>query len=221
VIFDGNAVKCLKAVEFCREKQIPAIALLATPGFPPPLATVDYCRREAGEKAAAYLMDCGFRSIGYIGEVAGGDSKFMGLLNGLAGRNVSLESRHILELPSLQSLDSVCRKLASMGEAGDLPQAFFVDTDCKAMAVIDFLATRGLRVPDDVSILGYDDFPGAGDFRVPLTTVRIPRRQIAAQAVETLFSLNPKNTPEVKMVPVEFSIVERSSVRPIVSPAKT
>jgi DNA-binding LacI/PurR family transcriptional regulator len=224
VIFEGETIACIKAIEFCLEKKIPVVALLP-PGhllrLPVmhflPLTTVDYSRLDAGRKAAAYLMNCGFKSIGFIGEITGGDSKFMGFIRGLSERNVPLESRHIIEFSSLQSSEVNCGKLASLLETRNLPEAFFVDTDHKAMSVIDFLAARGLRVPDDVSILGYDDVSGAGDFRVPLTTVRIPRREIAAKAVETLFSL--KKTPEKRIVPVEFSIIERSSVRSIVPPA--
>lgn len=224
VIFEGETISCVRAIEFCLRKKIPAVALL-----PPvhllrlpvmkflPLITVDYSRLEAGRKAAMYLMNCGFKSIGFIGEITGGDSKYMGFISGLSERNVSLDSRHIIEFSSLQNTEGNCGKLTPLLEARNLPEAFFVDTDCKAMSVIDFLTTRGLRVPDDVSVLGYDDISGAGDFRVPLTTVRIPRREIAAQAVETLFSL--KKTPENRIVPVEFSIIERSSVHPIVPPA--
>ncbi len=64
--------------------------------------------------------------------------------------------------------------------------AVFASTDVKALGVIEALEQDGLRVPGDVSVLGFDDAPGAEQARPPLTTVRVPRYELGAAAVAML-----------------------------------
>ena len=55
-----------------------------------------------------------------------------------------------------------------------------------ALGVIRALAERGLRVPEDVSIIGFDDVPEAGYYRPPLTTVRQDFGEVGRRALSTL-----------------------------------
>ena len=58
--------------------------------------------------------------------------------------------------------------------------------DLLALGCYDVLAERGLRCPDDVSVVGFNDMPFADRFDPPLTTVRIPHREIGAAAADLL-----------------------------------
>jgi DNA-binding LacI/PurR family transcriptional regulator len=71
-------------------------------------------------------------------------------------------------------------------QAGDLPEAFFVDTDYKAMEVVCALNDAGVRVPGQVRIAAYDNVPEAATFTPALTTVSIPRREIGRRAAQML-----------------------------------
>ena len=64
--------------------------------------------------------------------------------------------------------------------------AVFCGNDTMALGVIRALTERGLRVPDDVSVVGFDDVPEAGFFRPPLTTVRQDFDEVGRQALSTL-----------------------------------
>lgn len=64
--------------------------------------------------------------------------------------------------------------------------AIFVDTDIKALGAIKALRERGLRVPEDVSVLGFDDIPDIDRADLPLTTVAVPRFEMASVAVKML-----------------------------------
>lgn len=78
---------------------------------------------------------------------------------------------------------------AAVRELRRRPAAFtavFVSTDIKALGAIEALEQDGLRVPGDVSVMGFDDAPGAEQARPPLTTVRVPRYELGATAVAML-----------------------------------
>ena len=69
----------------------------------------------------------------------------------------------------------------------DRPRAVFVSTDRQAMGFVERLVSQGLRVPEDMAVVGSDDIPFAACARVPLTTVAIPMRRMGELAAEILF----------------------------------
>ena len=74
--------------------------------------------------------------------------------------------------------------------------AVFTCSDAMALGVYDALAARGLRVPEDVSVVGFDDMPEAQWARPPLTTVRQPTAEIGAMAVRRLLEIAHANGTE-------------------------
>jgi LacI family transcriptional regulator len=82
-------------------------------------------------------------------------------------------------------------------------------SDAEAIGVIHALTERGLAVPDDVSIASIGDMPMAAYTLPPLTTVRVPRYEIGAQAIETILARG--EAPANRIFPVE--LIERQSVR--------
>jgi len=93
------------------------------------------------------------------------------------------------------------------------PQALFAADDLLAfgaMAVIDENG-RGLRVPEDVAFVGFDDIPAAASFRPPLTTVRQPLEYMGQLATEHLCRLIAGETDELLQVTVETELMVRSS----------
>lgn len=84
------------------------------------------------------------------------------------------------------------------------PDAVFAVNDLVALGVVQGLRTAGLRVPDDVAIVGYDDIDFAASAEVPLTSVRQPGRRIGHTAVDLLSSLidgTPIADPHVTFQP--------------------
>jgi len=68
----------------------------------------------------------------------------------------------------------------------DRPTAIFAVNDNTAIGVMAAAHARGLRIPEDLSLVGYNDVPVVSRLPVPLTTVRVPFRQIATGALELL-----------------------------------
>lgn len=69
------------------------------------------------------------------------------------------------------------------------PTAIFAANDISALGVLSAIRDAGLRVPDDLSIVGFDDIPLAAQVHPPLTTVRQPMQQMGRSAVNTLLAL--------------------------------
>jgi LacI family transcriptional regulator len=101
-----------------------------------------------------------------------------------------------------------CERL--FGRAPDLT-AIFAMSDDMAMGVYDAARNRGLRVPDDLSVIGYNDAPVARDVVPPLTTVTYPTTELARRAIEACIGDAPLAAAEV-LIPCE--LIVRKSVGP-------
>lgn len=95
------------------------------------------------------------------------------------------------------------------------PTAFFIINDVSASAFIAQLARHGVRVPDDVSVIGYDNSPAAWCGLVPLTTLDT-RSEAIAQAVNQLFlsRVRGEYSGPARRVELEQPLIERESVAP-------
>jgi LacI family transcriptional regulator len=101
------------------------------------------------------------------------------------------------------------RMLAEFGGvAGQLPDAIVCANDQMAIGVLRTLTARGIRVPDDIAIVGFDDIYPATLCDPPLTTVRQPIRGIGERACEQLIEriANPTLRPSVELLPTELVI---------------
>ncbi len=97
-------------------------------------------------------------------------------------------------------------------EAGVEPTAIFAANDLAAVGAMARLRERGLRVPDDVSVVGFDDVPVARDVTPPLTTVRVPLAEMGRQSMR--LALRDAGAP-TEVVRLETELVERGSVRSV------
>lgn len=90
------------------------------------------------------------------------------------------------------------------------PDAVFAASDMMALGALQSLRRAGLRVPDDVALVGFDDIPAAERADPPLTTVRQPIHEMGYQAVMTLLDViqHPGGAPRQVMLPTELVIRE-------------
>jgi LacI family repressor for deo operon, udp, cdd, tsx, nupC, and nupG len=97
-----------------------------------------------------------------------------------------------------------------------MPTAVFCANDDMALGVLSYAARRGFKVPDDLSIMGFDDARYAAIANPPLSTVLQPTREIGVSAALRL--LRAIDTPEDNAVRAEIlphRLVIRNSTRPI------
>ena len=83
-----------------------------------------------------------------------------------------------------------------------------------AVGCYDALKERGLRIPEDVSVVGYDDREIAQFMRPPLTTVVLPHHEMGLQAAATLIDGQMRPEGRQPQIKVECTLVERKSVGP-------
>lgn len=91
------------------------------------------------------------------------------------------------------------------------PGAVVCGNDTIALGVLETLARRGMRVPDDVRVTGFDDIPFAELTQPPLTTVRQPQEQMAAEAVRVLTSQLTGSDSPAQRIAIAPELVVRSS----------
>jgi DNA-binding LacI/PurR family transcriptional regulator len=148
----------------------------------------------SGYLAGQHLIALGKRRLGYVGAKLGSslfEVKFGGFRRAAREHGLSIDSQFVFEYPfdgewnDYRSGYAIGERLASMT---DRPEAMFAFNDLGALGLEDALLDRGLRVPDDVAIVGLDDVELAERARVPLTTVRQPSDRIGALAVDTLLA---------------------------------
>lgn len=96
-----------------------------------------------------------------------------------------------------------------------LPTAVTCYNDLVAIGLMGALSLRGLRVPEDVSVVGYDDIRLAAYLPVPLTTVHVPKREMGRLAAELLIERLDSTLPlRAERVRLDASLVVRSSTAP-------
>ncbi|HEU5158721.1 MAG TPA: LacI family DNA-binding transcriptional regulator [Streptosporangiaceae bacterium] len=93
------------------------------------------------------------------------------------------------------------------------PTAVVAGNDLLAIGLLDLLQEAGLDCPGDVSVVGFNDHPMLARMATPLTTVRIPQREIGAEAARLLLDLLTEPGP-AKMLLLPTQLIERASTAP-------
>jgi len=103
----------------------------------------------------------------------------------------------------------------TMRERGQSFTAVFADTDIKAVGVIRALHDMGLRVPADVSVLGYDDNPMADVIQPALTTIHTPMYEMGKAAVKMLLDRIDRNNRDRPGMTLSSNLMIRDSCGPV------
>ena len=166
-----------------------------------------------GRKLAEFLTRGGHKKIGYIAGWEGASTqrdREAGFQSGLADAGLELHTRECGEFRYEQAQVAARRMFGK----SDWPDAVFVANDHMAFAVIDVLRSEfGMRIPDDVSIVGFDDVPLAAWPAFDLTTVRQRANQMVAETVRTLLASIEKKDLVPRRVAIEGPLIVRGSAR--------
>jgi LacI family transcriptional regulator len=100
---------------------------------------------------------------------------------------------------------------AVLARGVDRPTAVLAGNDMVALGVMRSLREHGLRCPDDVSVVGFNDMPFAEDFSPPLTTVHMPLREIGAEAARLLLAGIAARSQDPVHVTLPVALVVRAS----------
>ena len=166
-----------------------------------------------GHTATDYLLRAGHRRIGFIE----GESRMEASRDRLKGYRQALASADLPFDPELvregnwQPLAGYQRTQELMGLATP-PTAIFCANDLMAVGCYEALKELGLRIPDDVAVMGYDDREIAQHLHPPLTTVLLPHLEMGTIAAETLLDMTSRPLGRPMQIKAECPLVKRESV---------
>jgi LacI family transcriptional regulator len=172
-----------------------------------------------GRALAQALVELGHRRFGVISGppiLTTTYDRLAGFRQGLAEAGLELAERAVV--PGDFTRDSGERAVGELLERVPGLTAVFGLNDVMAVGALAGLRQRGLRVPGDVSVAGFDDIPIARDLTPSLSTVRVPMAQMGARALE--LSLEPRESGlRVEHLPTELVLRESTGkARPRPSP---
>jgi LacI family transcriptional regulator len=179
--------------------------------------SVGVTNRRGAIDAVSYLIELGHRRIGFITghqEMPCAVERLNGYREALASAGLPFDAALVAEGDFRSPLAyQRTRELMALAEP---PTAIFASNDISAFSAMDAIRDLGLRIPDDVSVIGFDDIPAAASGNPPLTTVRQPMAEMGKQATRMLFELiaDPKQAVERIELPTELMV--RSTCRSIV-----
>lgn len=197
-------------------------AVLVNHNVPPlwPRDQVSAADIEAGISVAHYLHGLGHRKVVY----AQGRLGFPGRLARLSGFAEAIAGLGDMELREVGFSDDraagdLREAVTAMAASGFEPTAFFCGSDIVAVTVASELMRIGLRIPEDVSVIGHADYAIATQFSPQLTTVHMPHREMGIVSVRVMLSragvtsfLGGLPAQRINLVP---NLVERQSSGPV------
>ncbi|CAM5788725.1 LacI family DNA-binding transcriptional regulator [Castellaniella caeni] len=179
--------------------------------------TVESDNFQGGQLAARLLFERGARRIGFIGGVVDSSTsrdREAGFLSGLSALGLPLFATAYGDY----DFDTAKAVAIDMFRRPDPPDAVFVANDHMAFAVMDALrGTLGLRVPEDVQVVGFDNVPQSGWGGYELTTIEQDAERMTHAAVEALLNhIEAGASSPAQRIVTPVRVVERSSTRPAV-----
>jgi LacI family transcriptional regulator len=173
---------------------------------------------QGGYNATEYLIKLGHTRIGFItGSMDLGCS-----VDRLAGYRSALRTNHIPEIPELIYEGRFFQPDGYAGASALLdlqnpPTAIFASNDVMAMGVMDAARNRGLHIPEEVSIIGFDDIPQASLIHPAMTTINQPLEKMGRVAAQMLLDLlnHPEKVADRIELPTQLVVRDScSSPRP-------
>lgn len=167
-----------------------------------------------GFLATKHLIEQGYKTIGYIGpnESAGQDSseRLEGFRAAFKKFGLSVEPRCICvdDFKIETGYKAICRMI----EAGNYPRALFAGNDLLAIGIIQGIKEKGLSVPGDIAVIGFDDIAYAAFQEIQLTTIHQPKYEMGQMAADILIEkIEGRASGQPRRIILEPKLIVRTS----------
>jgi LacI family transcriptional regulator len=170
-----------------------------------------------GELAARHLIGLGHRHIAYVGDEAAAapvHARVTGFRKAVAEAGADIRLDVIPAELTAEAGREIGEMLAAL-PAGKRPTAVAAAIDLLAIGALQAFLQHGIRVPDDISLCGYDDIPFTRQLSVPLTTVHRSQYEMGTTAAEMLTSALSGQIPDPRHVVFQPELVVRESTGPV------
>lgn len=169
---------------------------------------------KGGEKAAAYLYENGHRDIWIIGEQSrhSEQQRIAGFRAYFAQKGHELDNSVVYH--SDTEYEDAIEMVKQLLKQDNLPSAIFVTTDIVAVILMNIAQQMGIRVPEDLSVIGFDNTIFAQLYHPQLTTIAQPVNAMGRLAVESLIDIiEEKITSPFQLTYFEPKLIERATVK--------
>lgn len=165
--------------------------------------------------AVRYLIERGHKKIGYLRsatQIGNFQERADGYYKALRSEGIPTGHPYVNYLtPTAEGAYEDMKKY--MATEPELPTAYFADNDLIAAGALRALKEAGYRIPEDISIIGFDDMPFCEVLDPPLTTMRVAKQRLGALAVERLLNIIDKEDMEFVKMELAVTLVKRFSVK--------
>nr|XP_061811363.1 HTH-type transcriptional repressor PurR-like [Nerophis lumbriciformis] len=164
---------------------------------------IGFDNRRAARKIADYLLDLGHVEVAVIaGQTNNNDrarDRVLGIKDAIEARNLTLANNKIIERS--YSVKQGRKAMGQLLQKDELPTAVLCGNDILAMGAVIECQSRGIKVPEEISIAGFDDLDMSSQILPALTTVCVPSAEMGEQAADYLVAQIRQESPEI---PIEI-----------------
>ena len=185
-----------KSLELLKKENVPTVLINRAPkNYPGSKVYVDSYK--VGTLATEYLLQLGHKKIAFIGgERQNTKERERAFLEVMKSRNLPVPNEWIIDSEyNFEKVKSITKEII---KNKDRPTAIYAGMDIIAFEVAKAILEEGLRIPEDISIVGSDNIPFSEDFRVPLTSVDVQAYEIGKRGLEILIDKITKKEEEVQ-----------------------
>jgi LacI family transcriptional regulator len=172
-----------------------------------------------GKMATEHLIEMGFRRIAYIGgkNVSTSLDRLQGYRQALMDHGILVPETYIVSRKhSDESGDTTgCQAMKKLLKVKPRPDAVFCFNDPAAVGAMNAILAAGLRIPEDIAIIGAGNIRYCGSFRVPLSSIEVFSDTLGDCAGELAMQLTSNNkSVRPKLIPVQPKLIVRDSTKP-------
>lgn len=170
---------------------------------------------DSARVATDYLIKKGHKEIGYLRgdyRIKAFRSRAVGYGTAMKHAELPVRKEYTVTLGTTMN-EAYQDMMRFLEQDPKLPTAFFADNDMIALGAVKALKEKGHKIPEDVSIVGFDDLPFSEISNPPLTTLRVPKQEMGRLAVQGIMNLMNGNVRIKTKTQVCTIFVERGSVR--------
>lgn len=168
--------------------------------------------QKGGYEATKHLIDLGHARIGLITgwmDMTSAQDRLKGYKAALADHGIPLDPELVYEGDFTQA--SGYQGVSRLLDLPEPPTAVFASNDVSATGVLDAARVRGLRLPDDLSVIGFDDIPLAASLNPALTTIRQPLQEMGRLATQMLLDRIHDPDQSLASITLPTELIVRSS----------
>ncbi len=167
---------------------------------------------EGAYEAVKYLIECGHKKIGFMSDsdIGVDGRRYMGYQRALKEAKLSIKDEYRFVLNT--TTEGIDKSLEALAKQAEKVTAIFCTSDNFAALMVNACERHGLYVPEDVSIMGFDDNLNGRLFRPPLTTMHQDIEYKGVLAASTLIDIIHEKPVEKREIILEPSLVVRESV---------